>query len=383
MYNRMKQKNNKIRCDYLILGAGIFGLYAAQKLSQKKNRSIVVVDRDPMPFSRASFVNQARVHNGYHYPRSEATAAKAAEYFTRFNSTFSFAINSSFKQIYAVAKEGSQVSAEQFEGFSKRIGIWLKRVPDNEYFLDGKVSSAYETRESSFDHAKIRDYFLREIDKRTSVDFLYSKKIIGITRAHHAYEILFDDDTVIETGFVLNVSYSGVNQIITIAGFPTFPIKYEQCEIILCKPSSQLKSLGITVMDGLFFSTMPFGDGSIHSLSSVRHTPHLVSYNSLPFFQCQRLNDDCNELSLSNCNTCRFRPVSAWNEMSTLFGQFIKKEYSLSYVRSLFSMKPILLSSEANDSRPTLIMKHSSSPTFVSVLSGKISTIFDLDSVLD
>ena len=46
-------------------------------------------------------------------------------------------------------------------------------------------------------------------------------------------------------------------------------------------------------------------------------------------------------------------------------------------------MKPILLSSEIDDSRPTVIRVLSESPTFVSVLSGKINTVYDLDEVLD
>lgn len=45
-------------------------------------------------------------------------------------------------------------------------------------------------------------------------------------------------------------------------------------------------------------------------------------------------------------------------------------------------MKPILLASEIDDSRPTVIRQFSNEPTFVSVLSGKINTVYDLDNVL-
>lgn len=46
-------------------------------------------------------------------------------------------------------------------------------------------------------------------------------------------------------------------------------------------------------------------------------------------------------------------------------------------------MKPILKASEIDDSRPTVIRMLSKSPHFVSVLSGKINTVYDLDEVLD
>ncbi len=58
-------------------------------------------------------------------------------------------------------------------------------------------------------------------------------------------------------------------------------------------------------------------------------------------------------------------------------------DYEFEYEKSLFSMKPILMSSEIDDSRPTVIRTYSQNPTFVGVLSGKINTVYDLDEVLE
>lgn len=68
--------------------------------------------------------------------------------------------------------------------------------------------------------------------------------------------------------------------------------------------------------------------------------------------------------------------------MAALAGKYIKDEYHFTYEGSLFSMKPILKASEIDDSRPTVIKVASANPTLVSVLSGKINTIYDLDEVL-
>ena len=46
-------------------------------------------------------------------------------------------------------------------------------------------------------------------------------------------------------------------------------------------------------------------------------------------------------------------------------------------------MKPILKASEIDDSRPTVVRRYSDAPAFVSVLSGKINTVYDLDPFLD
>lgn len=68
--------------------------------------------------------------------------------------------------------------------------------------------------------------------------------------------------------------------------------------------------------------------------------------------------------------------------MSNLAHKYVKDCYGFEYKDSLFSMKPILKASEIDDSRPTVVRVYSQSPTFVSVLSGKINTVYDLDEVL-
>lgn len=69
--------------------------------------------------------------------------------------------------------------------------------------------------------------------------------------------------------------------------------------------------------------------------------------------------------------------------MSQLARKYLKPEYEFRYLKSLFSMKPILKASEIDDSRPTVIRQYAKAPAFVSVLSGKINTVYDLDEVLD
>ena len=166
-------------------------------------------------------------------------------------------------------------------------------------------------------------------------------------------------------------------------GYEQFKIKYELCEIILCSVNENLKSTGITVMDGPFFSIMPFGKTGYHSLTSVTFTPHITSYDSLPTFECQKMsNGFCTEEHLGNCNECPAKPKTAWNYMKNLATKYLKDEYEFKYEKSLFSMKPILKASEIDDSRPTVIKQFSKNPTFISVLSGKINTVFDLDEVL-
>jgi len=50
--------------------------------------------------------------------------------------------------------------------------------------------------------------------------------------------------TPYESKYLLNATYASVNQIISLLGFKPFQIKYELCEIILCRVSDRIKSVG-------------------------------------------------------------------------------------------------------------------------------------------
>ena len=79
------------KSDRIIIGAGLYGLYAALFCARWKEK-VIVLECDSEAFGRATYINQARVHQGYHYPRSLSTAEKSAGYFARFNHDFAFCI---------------------------------------------------------------------------------------------------------------------------------------------------------------------------------------------------------------------------------------------------------------------------------------------------
>ena len=97
-------------CEKIIIGAGLYGLYSALRCGEKGER-ILVLECDNEPFKRATYINQARVHMGYHYPRSFATAIKSAHYFERFCNDFGFCNLLDFEQVYATSAHFSWTNA--------------------------------------------------------------------------------------------------------------------------------------------------------------------------------------------------------------------------------------------------------------------------------
>ena len=369
--------------DKIIIGAGLYGLYAALFCAER-GQNVMVLECDSSAFGRATYINQARVHQGYHYPRSISTAMKSAGYFERFNRDYSFCINKEFEQIYATSSEFSWTNGRQFRDFCNDAGIPCEELHPGNYFKEGMCDGAFRTREYTYDAMILKDYFLTELKRFTNcVRIEYGVEIQDIEKQHDAY-IINTKKGEYRSCFVLNATYAGANQILDMIGYEKLGIKYELCEIILCDVNDKLKEVGLTVMDGPFFSIMPFGRTGMHSLTSVTFTPHTTSYDALPSFRCQEKSGGfCTKRRLGNCNICPVKPQTAFPYMANLARKYLLDEYGFEYKESLFSMKPILRSSEVDDSRPTVIRQYSEDPTFIGVLSGKINTVFDLDEILE
>lgn len=367
--------------DYVIFGAGIYGMYAA-KLLASAGIKIAIIEIDDKPIQRASFINQARVHNGYHYPRSVSTAEKSANYYRRFNEEFEFAIHKKFKKIYAISLYDSLTNAEQFKRFCDFVSIPAEEINASKFFNNGMVEAAFETDEYTYDAMKIRNSLSEELLKFRNVKMIFSGQISKVDSLEDEFQVRLTNGMIIQTPNVLNATYASINQLLHFFGYDFFQTKYELCEVILTKVSTNFSNVGITVMDGPFFSLMPFGYSGNHSLTSVSDTPHETSNHYYPKFSCQTNRQDCNESFLRNCNSCDFQPNSAWIRMNQLAKKYLKSEISIQYESSLFAVKTILNTAEIDDSRPTVIKESSNKPNFTSVFSGKFNTIYDLEEVL-
>lgn len=368
--------------DWVIFGAGIFGMYAA-KILVERGAKIALVDLDRDPFQRASYVNQARLHLGFHYPRSITTAIGSLGLFERFYSEFQEAICDGFEHYYALGNRSSYTSASQFEKFCSAIGIDLFPVQPSKYFKDSTVEAVYKTNEPSFDAGKILKKLQSQMaTPKNQFNTFFNQKVLTAVASDSQWDLKFEGGLTLQTSNVLNATYAGMNQIQEVFRFRPIQVKYELTEVALGLPSAELRGKGFTIMDGPFFSVLPFGQGPYYSLTSVQHTPHSESKATLPSFDCQTRRSTCSPNALANCNACPERPPSNFPYMKQLARKYLQETFDLRYEKSLFTVKTILANSEVDDGRPTLVQKFQEHPQFISVLSGKINTIFELEKFL-
>ncbi|MCI5632896.1 FAD-dependent oxidoreductase, partial [Helicobacter sp.] len=58
-----------MKYDCIVIGGGFYGCMLALELHQKFKK-ILILEKENDILTRASLINQARIHGGYHYPRS-------------------------------------------------------------------------------------------------------------------------------------------------------------------------------------------------------------------------------------------------------------------------------------------------------------------------
>ena len=368
--------------DKIIIGAGIYGMYAAKRTLEKNpNEKVLILEVENTYFNRGSYINQARLHNGYHYPRSYSTASKSAKYFDRFYNDFKEGINDNFKKVYAVAADYSWANGEQFKKFCDNLNLLCDEIPKENFFNPHTIDKAFLTKEYSFDAKKIGDKLYRKL-RALGCNFKFEAKITSIKKEKDIFIVQLEDRSEYFTPFILNATYAGINKIHDLLGFEYLPIKYEFCEVILCEVSDNIKNVGLTVMDGPFFSVMPFGLTGYHSITTVSRKPYFTSYDHLPPYDCSGDEKLHTKEHRKGCIHCGIYPETAFQEMVQTAKKYLSEDIEIKYVKSLFTIKPILVASEIDDSRPTIIRQYSENPDFYTVFSGKINTMYDLDEIL-
>ena len=263
------------RCDALIIGGGFYGSTLACHLASRLGR-VVLLERGDALLTRASFANQARVHAGYHYPRSVMTALRSAVNFARFSRDYADCIDRSFTKIYAIARE-SKVTAAQFTTICQEIGAPVKEAAPTHAALltDCLVEQAFETREYAFDALALARRSAAQL-ARTGVDVRLGATVARVEPAPDGdVDVLVGfPEHRIRAGHVFCAVYAQTNTLLHDSGLPLLPLKNELAEISLLRVPDPLRHLGITIMDGPFFSVMPFPARQLHSIHHVRYSPH-------------------------------------------------------------------------------------------------------------
>jgi hypothetical protein len=326
-------------------------------------------------------VNQARLHGGYHYPRSVATALMSDENKTRFTEEHRDFINFSFEKYYAIDRFASFTDAKQFERFCDYIAIKCEKVEHHPLFNYERLEALYLTEEYSFDPILIANHYKTQIADYQNISVFFNQKIETVTQENDVWNIVLEDKKI-STPSVINATYSASNALNRLFGLSEIQLMHEISEMCFVT-SPQFANKGITIMDGQFASLMPYGLSGLLSLSSVSYTHHKVSYDNLPTFDCQQINTDCQPNFTSICNACTAKPISAKHKMMAQIQQYLSPVVDLQYFSNFFTIKSKLKANHIDDGRPTEIAILNQKPAYICLFAGKINSIYEVEKILE
>ncbi|QFI77321.1 FAD-dependent oxidoreductase [Bradyrhizobium betae] len=346
----------EITADAIVIGGGFYGCETALELKRLGLERVVIAEREPDILRRASFVNQARVHNGYHYPRAPATALRSRRNFERFVADYAGEVMHDLEKYYAIAR-GSRVSADQFEAFCQRIGAPIQLASHDvvQLFSPGSIERVFRVRELAFDAGKLAARLRNELNA-ARIDLRLGTAARIRTFDDRGVDVLVGDTTE-RARFVFNCTYSEL----PFVGIEVkSAIKRELTEMALIAPPPQLRGRGFTVMDGPFFSVMPFPPTGLHALSHVRYTPHEAAQGSA------RLRPVKSNAVAMIRDASRYMPCLAHAEVR----------------ETMFEIKAVLMQTEDSDARPILVERNDDEGRIFSILGAKIDNIYELRDFL-
>ncbi|MEJ2754811.1 MAG: FAD-dependent oxidoreductase [Gammaproteobacteria bacterium] len=358
--------------DAVIIGGGFYGSAIAIYLAKTRGlRRVILLEREPKLLTRASYNTQARVHNGYHYPRSFTTAFRSRVNLPRFVRDWPQAVKQDFVKLYAIARRNSKVTAKQFERFCYEIGAKIKpaEIGLKRLFESRLIEDVFLVEEYAFDATRLAEWAVKALQE-AGVEIHYSTRAIAISRSPEnknltvAIQQKSGDISTIIGRYVFNCTYSGLNQFS--GDFPGTQtgLKQEITEMALMQVPDVLKEIGVTVMDGPFFSMMPFPARSLHTLSHVRYTPHFSWKDEQGLDPYKKLDE--------------YDRATRVDRMLRDIGRYLPAALKAKYIDSLFEVKTVLVKNEGDDGRPILFEKHTELPGCYSVLGGKIDNIYDV-----
>ena len=356
------------RWDALVIGGGFYGLYLAEFLAARLPR-VLLCERGGGLMRRASYSNQARVHNGYHYPRSVLTALRSRVNFPRFVDEFRPAVDAAFEKVYAIPRQSSKVTAEQFAEFMRRIGAPIEVAEDSvkRLFDAALVEEVFRVTEYAFDAARLAEVMTERV-RRAGVEVRLTTGVERIwPQPGGSIRVRLSQNEVI-AGMVVCCAYSQTNAVAAASGLPLIPLKHELAELALVDVPPRLKPLGITVMDGPFFSCMPFPPRGLHTLSHVRYTPHGHWFDGLPAEPHTRAYEVFD----------RTQKRTAFPHMVRDAARYLPALAGCEYRESLWEVKTVLPRSESDDSRPILFRPDLGIPNYHAVMGGKIDNVYDV-----
>ena len=335
--------------EVLVVGGGIFGTTAATTLSCAGFNVTLAEEKNDL-ITAASYINQYRLHKGYHYPRSRTTAEECIVGLKSFKRKYeSTVINGGIEHYYAIAINDSMTTPHDYIDFLQDLNLDFQIVqPIKGTALTVKVN------EELFDMIVLRN---------SVKDKLRGARVNVELNTRVTKKRTYDYD------YVVNATYANINQLKGIKQ----EYQFELCEKPVVLLPEQYRNKSIVVMDGPFMCLDPFKDTSFHVLGHVEHAIHSRNVGTKPIIPKEFKE-------YINAGVVSFPEVTNIELFKKAGMEFFDDFDKLEHVGSMYTIRTVLTNREHDDARPTLVEQGEGN--MYNVFSGKIDTCVEASNQL-
>lgn len=312
-----------------VAGGGLFGCTAAVHLARAGHDVHLYEPNEVM--GAASAVNQARTHEGFHYPRSAATVAECQAALTSFRAEYGDAIIDGGRHYYAIAKEGSKVSGLEYVAFCMRHGLSFVDASPTMINADA-VNVVLSVDEARLDLQRLRAIVAQRLQE--------SGVTVHLKSATRSLRSKFDAIVV--------AAYASTNAVAFDLGARVEPFQFEVVEKPLLRMPSKFRGIGIVVMDGEFCCLDPYGNTDLHVMGHVKHAIHHANVGLRPAIPRQLRG-------YLNCGLVVNPAHTRVQDFIEAGVKFIPGLRDAEFVGSMWTVRAVLPGRDADDGRPTLV----------------------------
>lgn len=335
-----------------IIGGGFYGIMASLEVAKNDYvKEVDLFEKGRSLINAAGKFNQARLHLGFHYPRSQETILQSKSGFNLYKERFPNVTKSIKKNVYLIREDGL-TGIDEYLMTMRRNKLNFQNIDISEtsfkYKFDGCPFQAIRVNERYIDIVKLNQSLIREINEM-GINVCLNQKVKTIDSEKGIIEL--NNGFLDNYDFIINCTYTN-----PFLGFSNNPcsLKYEFCTLLLIS-SEEIKDQAITVMDGPFVSIYPWLS-NLHSVSSVKFTPSIKT-NNFPVLQ--------NLISKRTIEQREETLISIEDHMKSFFGF----NYTLVGDFSTFKVK---LKNDQGDQR---LVKTFCEGKCITVLQGKLDAV--------
>lgn len=327
---------SKIYGKCAVVGAGIYGITAAIKLKTIGFDVDLFESKDDI-LKAASGINQYRVHRGYHYPRSLNTIKSCKNNESSFIKYYNQSIlNRDIEHLYAISKEDSLVTPEQYLTTLDKAGLQWDTV---------------ETLPNC-------DLTIKVDEKLYNPNIL--KNVCYNRIKGNGVNLYLNNHVKFLKGYKYNIhaTYSSLNNLTD----KKQNYQFELCEKPLFKLPKQYKNKSIVIMDGPFMCFDPYADTGYHLGGNVVHAIHVRNIGKCPEVPSVYKK----YLNKGIIKDPKYTNVDRFIESAKKFFPYIENS---KHIGSMYTIRTVLPNKDLTDERPTIVTKDNNN--FI-LFSGKI-----------